>query len=240
MGKDTFYFSHDYNVRSDEKVKLLIRKHGMTGYGVFWSIVEDLYNNANALRTDYESIAYDLRTDKDLVKNIINDFDLFKIEGDFFGSCSVERRINARNEKSKSASKSASYRWNKEKDDANASKSDANVSKIDAIKERKEKEINILFDAFWNLYDKKVGEKEKLSNKWEKLTDQERTLAMNHLPVYKLAEPNKKFRKNVETYLNNKSWNDEIIGSNAEVARPKTPYELDLEKKRSAFLHKTA
>lgn len=240
MGKDTFYFSHDYNVRSDEKVKLLIRKHGMTGYGVFWSIVEDLYNNANALRTDYESIAYDLRTDIELVKSIINNFDLFKIDGDFFGSCSVERRLNARNEKSKKASESASYRWGRKNDDANALKNDANVSKNDAIKERKGKEINILFDDFWNLYDKKVGEKVKLSKKWEKLTDEERTLAMNHLPVYKLAEPNKKFRKNPETYLNNKSWNDEIIGSNVQNARPKTAYELELEQKRNAFLHKTA
>ena len=41
MPKDTFYFSHDYNARNDEKIKRLIRKHGMQGYGVFWSIVED-------------------------------------------------------------------------------------------------------------------------------------------------------------------------------------------------------
>jgi hypothetical protein len=243
MAKDTFYFSHDYNCRTDEKVKLLIRKHGMNGYGVFWSIVEDLYNNANALRTDYEGIAYDLRTDIDTIKSVLNDFDLFKIEGDFFGSYSVERRLNDRSEKSKKASISASYRWNKEKEDANALKTDANASKNDAIKERKGKErkdINIDFELFWNLYDKKVGEKAKLKPKWDKLTDQERSTAMNHLPVYKLSQPDKKFRKNVETYLNNKSWNDEIVSSKVDSGRAKTPYELELEKKRSAFLHKTA
>ena len=43
--KDTFYFPHDYNSRTDEKIKLLIRKHGIEGYGIFWAIVEDLYNN---------------------------------------------------------------------------------------------------------------------------------------------------------------------------------------------------
>ena len=47
MPKDTFYFSHDYNARNDEKIKMLIRKHGMIGYGVFWAIVEDLYNIKN-------------------------------------------------------------------------------------------------------------------------------------------------------------------------------------------------
>ena len=83
MPKDTFYFSHDYNARNDEKIKMLIRKHGMVGYGVFWAIVEDLYNNANALRTDYDGIAYDLRLHSDIVKSVVNDFDLFEIYGDY-------------------------------------------------------------------------------------------------------------------------------------------------------------
>ena len=93
MPKDTFYFSHDYNARNDEKIKRLIRKHGMQGYGVFWSIVEDLYNNTNALRTDYEGIAYDLRSDSDLVASVVNDFDLFIFNGDYFGSNSVQERL---------------------------------------------------------------------------------------------------------------------------------------------------
>jgi hypothetical protein len=120
MPKDTFYFSHDYNARNDEKIKMLIRKHGMVGYGVFWAIVEDLYNNANALRTDYDGIAYDLRLHSDIVKSVVNDFDLFEINGDYFGSSSVQARLDQRNEKSLSARKSASYRWNKKEEDANA------------------------------------------------------------------------------------------------------------------------
>ena len=77
MAKDTFYFSHDYNSRSDEKIKLLIRKHGIEGYGIFWAIVEDLYNNANALRLDSDGISFDLRVDKNVIDSILNDFDLF-------------------------------------------------------------------------------------------------------------------------------------------------------------------
>jgi hypothetical protein len=134
MPKDTFYFSHDYNARNDEKIKRLIRKHGMQGYGVFWSIVEDLYNNANALRTDYEGIAYDLRTDSDLVASVVNDFDLFVFDGEYFGSNSVQERLDQRNDKSEKARKSASYRW----ENANAlqPQSDSN-----AKKERKGNEI---------------------------------------------------------------------------------------------------
>lgn len=134
MPKDTFYFSHDYNVRNDEKIKRLIRKHGMQGYGVFWAIIEDLYNNANALRTDYDGIAYDLRSDSDVVASVINDFDLFVFDGEFFGSKSVQERLQQRNSKSESARKSASYRWN----NANALQTQ---SEGNAKKERKGKEI---------------------------------------------------------------------------------------------------
>ena len=138
MAKDTFYFSHDYNSRADEKIKLLIRRHGILGYGTFWAIIEDLYNNANALRTDYEGIAFDLRVDTNIVKSVINDFDLFIIKDDFFGSLSVQRRLEERNEKSKKASDSANYRWSKQKDDANAMRTQCDSN---AIKERKGKEI---------------------------------------------------------------------------------------------------
>ena len=138
MPKDTFYFSHDYNARNDEKIKMLIRKHGMMGYGVFWAIVEDLYNNANALRTDYDGIAYDLRLHSDIVKSVVIDFDLFEINGDYFGSSSVQARLDQRNEKSLSARKSASYRWNKKEEDANALQT---LSEGNAKKERKGKEI---------------------------------------------------------------------------------------------------
>jgi hypothetical protein len=141
MPKDTFYFSHDYNARNDEKIKRLIRKHGMQGYGVFWSIVEDLYNNANALRMDYEGIAYDLRTDSDLVASVVNDFDLFVFDGEYFGSNSVQERLDQRNDKSEKARKSASYRW----ENANALQplSDSNAKKERKGKEIKGKETNI-------------------------------------------------------------------------------------------------
>ena len=71
--------------------------------------------------------------------------------------------------------------------------------------------VNVPFDDFWNLYDKKVGDKEKIKTKWGKLKDSEREAIMNHLPLYKKSQPNKKYRKDPATYLNNKSWNDEII-----------------------------
>lgn len=129
-----YFFSHDYNARTDEKTKALIRKHGMLGYGIFWAIVEDLYNNANALRLDYEGIAYDYRCNVDVIKSVILDFNLFVIEDDYFGSNSVQRRLDEREERSLKASKSARKRW----DNANAMQTHSDSN---AIKERKGKEI---------------------------------------------------------------------------------------------------
>ena len=85
----------------------------MLGYGIYWSIIEDLYNNANALRLDCERIAYELRTNEQVIYSIINDFNLFIINGEFFSSASVEKRISKRIQISENASKSAKTRWKK-------------------------------------------------------------------------------------------------------------------------------
>lgn len=216
MSKDTFYFSHDYNTRNDIKIKKLISKHGYFGYGIFWALVEDLYNNSNVLKTDYDTIAFDLRCEADIIKSIINDYDLFVFNGDTFGSLSIEKRLDEREAKSKKARQSAFYRWNKSDSNANAlqTHTEGNAIKERKEKERKEKEtkeINIEFDSFWSAYDKKVGDKEKLKKKWQVLTDSEREAVMNYIPNYILARPDKQFRKDPATFLNNKSWNDEIV-----------------------------
>ena len=141
MSKETFYFSHDYNARSDIKIKKLIVKHGYEGYGLYWAIIEDLYQNANAMPLDYDCIAYDLRASSDMIRSIINDFGLFELDDDSFGSLSVQRRLDQRNEKSRKARQSAMKRWG---GDANAlrNKCDSNTIKESKIKESKVKDNN--------------------------------------------------------------------------------------------------
>ena len=73
-------------------------------------------------------------------------------------------------------------------------------------------QITILsFEEFWELYDKKVGDKERLRKKWEHVKEEDRLKIAEHIPAYRMTQPDKKYRKNPDTYLNNKSWNDEII-----------------------------
>lgn len=134
MAENTYYFSHDYNTRMDDKIKDLIYEHGFLGYGIYWGLIEDLYNNANALRLHCERIASDYRTQSDIIHSIIHDFDLFIIDGNHFHSNSVEKRLNHRDTKSIKARESASKRW----DNANAMRTQCDGN---AIKERKGKEI---------------------------------------------------------------------------------------------------
>lgn len=111
---NTFYFSHDYNARSDEKIKKLIRKCGVVGYGVFWALVEDLYNNNNVLDYDCEGIAFDLHVETELVESVISSFDLFVINNDRtkFWSESVNKRLGRRAEIAGKRRQAAQNRWN--------------------------------------------------------------------------------------------------------------------------------
>ncbi|WP_431129671.1 hypothetical protein [Flagellimonas flava] len=71
--------------------------------------------------------------------------------------------------------------------------------------------MNPTFEDFWNAYDKKVGKKSKIEAKWNKLSLGTKLKIMDYIPKYKEAQPNKKYRKNPETFFNNDSWEDEII-----------------------------
>ena len=66
------------------------------------------------------------------------------------------------------------------------------------------------FDEWWNLYDKKRS-RDKCEKKWQKLTMQDRIDCIAATPAYVASTPDKKYRKDPITYLNNHSWNDEII-----------------------------
>jgi len=128
--KDTYWFSHDYNSRNDIKIKKLIDKHGFAGYGLFWAIIEELYNNDNVLSTDYKITLSDRKAKPEIIKSIVEDFELFVVDGEHFGSTSVESRLNERNSKSDKARDSANLRWKRIKDDANALRSDTSRNAI--------------------------------------------------------------------------------------------------------------
>lgn len=75
-------------------------------------------------------------------------------------------------------------------------------------------DINISFDEFWKLYDKKIGHHvaEKL---WIDLTNEERSETMEHIPLYKMGRA-QEFQKDPANYLRQKTFKDQIRYTKAE------------------------
>lgn len=77
-----------------------------------------------------------------------------------------------------------------------------------------------LFDVWWDMYGKKI-DRAKCERKFNKLTPAEQQACIAAAPVYVASTPDLQFRRNPMTYLNNKSWENQIIPhNNATNAKP--------------------
>ncbi len=65
------------------------------------------------------------------------------------------------------------------------------------------------FENIWSLYGKK-GNKKTSERKWGKLSITAKEKALAYIPAYVEATPDKQYRKNFETFLNQECWNDEL------------------------------
>ena len=132
------YLQHQSNSFTDIKVIKMRSKLGMEAYGIFWALLELLFNEENKLCIDdYAVLAFSLQCDEDKLKSVIEDFDLFIIEDGCFYSKRLNNHIDTINSKSIKAKESASKRWN----NANAKRthSDSNASRVEYSKEDKSK-----------------------------------------------------------------------------------------------------
>lgn len=146
MKKSAFYFSHDYYARMDPKLIDVQQKLGMEGIGIYWCIVEMLYENNGYLELEYERISYVLRSDSERIRSIINDFQLFTINDVFFFSKTILERLKLREEKSLKASKSIKTRWTGENKDTNVLRDEYERTSVKESKgkgKNKEKEIDV-------------------------------------------------------------------------------------------------
>lgn len=79
-------------------------------------------------------------------------------------------------------------------------------SKLKKIKKDTEND----FSAFWKLYDKKV-DKKACERGWKALNEAEKRKIIDYLPAYVASTPDKQHRKDPKTFLNNESWENEIV-----------------------------
>lgn len=216
--KKTFYFSHDYNSRDDEKIQNLIYKLGYEGYGLFWAIIEMLYQNDGYLKMDFERIAFILRTQCDTLKSVISDFDLFKFNDKNFYSQSILNRLKERKLKSKKAKESAESRWNKVKEDnANALQDECDSN---AIKERKGKEnklkenkekYNLIYNEIVKYFDEKFIDEYNYYECIRLLIENDKRDKNELISVIKYARNNEFWSKNFMSIVKLRKKNKEDI-----------------------------
>ena len=70
-------------------------------------------------------------------------------------------------------------------------------------------ELEAAFDDVWNVYGKK-GNKKTSKAKYLKLSSKDRETLSENVGAYVLSTPDKQYRKNFETYINQEVWNDEV------------------------------
>lgn len=140
MKDKTYYFPHDYNARNDPKLQDVLIEHGAAGLGVFWCIVELLYEQGGELLLkSCKSIAFVLHQECAMVESVVKDFGLFDNNGETFWSNSVNKRLGKRQQISERRKQAALTRWQSEANQQKQSNSDANAMQNDA-KEKNRKE----------------------------------------------------------------------------------------------------
>lgn len=145
----------------------------------------------------------------------------------------LKRDLDKWRVKSLKNSENAKKRWDKnnanacERIERNAKHADNdNVNDNDTVNDILLEKETKAFNEFWDLYDKKTGKKEKVKKKFLNLPEKTRELIMEYIPKYKLSQPNKKYRKDPTTFLNNDGWLDEIITEQQEANPTKLPISL--------------
>ena len=252
MAKDAYYFPHDSNAKDDPKCVMLIEELQLEGYGIYWILIETLREQPNFKYPMklIPALARRYFTTKEKMTAVIMGYDLFEIEGDeFFYSESLLRRmeiVNEKREKSKLAGKrSGEVRRLKALTSDNIKTDDEQMlngcsadveQKVNNKRKEKEKENNNNkntlvcddeFERFWMLYDKKVG-KPVCIKKWNKISNEDKELIFKNLPAYIKSTPDKKYRKDPATWLNQECWNDELIDRSKAIGTSRDDNVIDM------------
>ena len=115
---------------------------------------------------------------------------------------SESRRNNAKSIKNDSTSKAYAQHMETETETI-----------TETINKTKTEILDAKFEDWWLWYDYKIS-KDKAKKSWNKLNEREKDLALQTVQAYVESTPDKSFRKHPTTYLNQKSFNDEIITRN--------------------------
>ncbi len=158
----------------------------------YWNLLNNYINNSMKIRIsnttiiDVKDILLAELDDKSIRIRFKNNFDFVEYYNNKLESAFIFNNIMA----------------NMDLFDARFNKTD----KVASDEERKEK----AFTMFWNLYDKKV-DATRCRKAFMQLSLKQMGEAIKGVVEYVNSTPDKQFRKNATTWINNKGWKNEIL-----------------------------
>lgn len=179
--KEAYYFPHDYNARQDPKLLEVLMELGCEGIGIYWCIIEQMYEQGGSLPLDsVKLISFSLHVKQETVKSLISDYGLFEQDDTTFWSPSARTRLKKREEVSakrrEAGAAGLASRW-ESKRVANATETMANATEVDSkvianySKENKIKrkeiesttnQVNNISLSLENMSDAAVAERERI------------------------------------------------------------------------------
>jgi uncharacterized protein YdaU (DUF1376 family) len=185
---------------------------------IYRRLIDHYYTTERPIELDIKSVSRAIRARgrEDLIEIILSEFFVKTAKG--FKQKRIDAEIKKYKEKSKKASKSAKARWDAPfkptKNNANAMRTHSEGNANHKPLTNNHKPINNTkdndeFELVWSLYERK-GNKKTSKAKFIKLSGEYRGAMLKHIPDYVLSTPDKQYRKNLETYINQECWNDEV------------------------------
>lgn len=89
------YFSHDVDARNSAELLKVRMRLGPEGYAIYFMLLEKLAEvGDHRLECDYQCLSFDLRSEEQKIKSIVEDFGLFVSDGKTFYSKGLDKRLN--------------------------------------------------------------------------------------------------------------------------------------------------
>ena len=104
------WFKHDFYTSNNNKIVKLDYKYPIVGYGIFFKLVEQLYQNDGLIEYDLDFLSHSLNYDREIIGSVINDFGLFNVQENYITNQRVFEGIKEITSKSEKARRSAMIR----------------------------------------------------------------------------------------------------------------------------------
>jgi hypothetical protein len=205
MKKDAYWFSHDSNASSDEKILELRSEFGWEGYGLFWAIVEKLRDSKNYQYSSNATagLALSLCIDKDKLKRLLDlciSLKLFVEKDGFFYSESLLNRMEEleakRRRRAEAGRLGGLAKATAQQSSSNATAIPSYISKVKESKEEENKESNNVLPGQKAPTPKGAKKTKGLSDKEQKFLD-----LFNETTSRKFETLNAKARKQLKVLL---------------------------------------